>query len=163
MRKSPLGIGLVVVVVSSLLATATAQGDPTASGSAAVLKTAFNKTLKKTIVVDSRGRTLYMCTCDPSGAPSGCAGLGPECTRLWPAYTSAGAPQAGKGIKRALVATATWPGGKRQVVYNHHRLYYFAGGQGYGSGDKKPGDAEGQRFLQVWYVLSARGTPIKSG
>jgi len=161
MRKVPLGIGLAVVVLSSLLATATAQGDPTAAGSAAVVRTAFNKTLKKTIVVDSRGRTLYMCTCDPSGAPSGCAGLGPECTRLWPAYTSAGAPQAGKGIKRALVATATWPGGKRQVVYNHHRLYYFAGGQGYGPGDKRPGDAKGQGILHVWYVLSPRGTPIK--
>jgi len=161
MRKVPLGIGLAVVVLSSLLATATAQGDPTAAGSAAVVRTAFNKTLKKTIVVDSRGRTLYMCTCDPSGAPSGCAGLGPECTKLWPAYTSAGAPQAGKGIKRALVATATWPGGKRQVVYNHHRLYYFAGGQGYGPGDKRPGDAKGQGILHVWYVLSPRGTPIK--
>ena len=161
MRKVPLGIGLAVVVLLSLLATATAQGDPAAAGSAAMVRTAFNKTLKKTIVVDSRGRTLYMCTCDPSGAPSGCAGLGPECTKLWPAYTSAGAPQAGKGIKRALVATATWPGGKRQVVYNHHRLYYFAGGQGYGPGDKGPGDAKGQGILQVWYVLSPRGTPIK--
>ena len=161
MRKVPLGIGLAVVVLLSLLATATAQGDPAAAGSAAMVRTAFNKTLKKTIVVDSRGRTLYMCTCDPSGAPSGCAGLGPECTKLWPAYTSAGAPQAGKGIKRALVATATWPGGKRQVVYNHHRLYYFAGGQGYGPGDKRPGDAKGQGILQVWYVLSPRGTPIK--
>jgi hypothetical protein len=49
----------------------------------------------------------------------------------------------------------------QQVTYNHHPLYYFAGLTGAGSGDRKPGDIKGQAFYTVWYVLSAKGAPIK--
>ena len=145
----------------SVLVVATAEGEPARAGSGAVVKTAFNKELKKTIVVDGAGRTLYMFTSDVGGKPGTCAALGTACTKLWPAYTSAGAPTAGQGIKTSLLATAAGPGGKQQVVYNRHPLYHFAGGQGYGPGDKKPGDIGGQGIYKIWWVLSAKGTPIK--
>ena len=66
-----------------------------------------------------------------------------------------------RASRPSLLGTATGPGGKQQVVYNHHPLYHFAGGQGYGPGDKKPGDIGGQGIYKIWYVLSAKGTPIK--
>jgi predicted lipoprotein with Yx(FWY)xxD motif len=53
------------------------------------------------------------------------------------------------------------PGGKEQVTYNHHSLYYFHGAPGYGRGDAKPGDLEGQGLFQAWFVLSPKGTPIR--
>jgi predicted lipoprotein with Yx(FWY)xxD motif len=151
-------------LVCALTVAAGAQGRSTAQRSRAVVKTAFNKKLKKVIVVDGAGRTLYMFTADVHGKPGACAGLGPSCLKAWPAYTSkGGAPIAGKGIKASLLKTASGPGAKRQVVYNHHPLYHFAGGQGLGPGDRHPGQIKGQGVDGVWFVLSARGKPIKSG
>jgi predicted lipoprotein with Yx(FWY)xxD motif len=48
------------------------------------------------------------------------------------------------------------------VSYNRHPLYYFRGGHGTGTGDKLPGDIRGQGVQSVWFVLSARGTPIRA-
>jgi len=41
-----------------------------------------------------------------------------------------------------------------QVTYNGHPLYVYAY-------DKKPGDLNGQGFINDWYVVSPSGTPIK--
>ncbi len=161
MRRSSRFALIALAGLSSVLVVAAAEGESARSHSGAVVKTAFNKTLKKAIIVDGAGHTLYMFTSDVGGKPGTCAALGTACTKLWPAYTSVGAPAAGPGIKASLLGTATGPGGKQQVVYNHHPLYHFAGGQGYGPGDKKPGDIGGQGIYKIWYVLSAKGTPIK--
>jgi hypothetical protein len=69
--------------------------------------------------------------------------------------TSTGRPIAGKGINPRLITIVKGAGGKPQVRYNRHPLYYF-------TGDKKPGDATGQAFAAVWYVLSPKGAPIKN-
>ena len=50
--------------------------------------------------------------------------------------------------------------GTTQVTYAGHALYRFAGGMGYGPGDKKAGDLRGQAFLSVWWVLSPKGKEI---
>jgi predicted lipoprotein with Yx(FWY)xxD motif len=46
------------------------------------------------------------------------------------------------------------------VSYNHHPLYYWHGGQGYAD-DSKPGDANGRKFFNVWFVVSPQGNAIK--
>ena len=69
----------------------------------------------------------------------------------WARYSSAQSAPAGA----RSAASADWARGDRIVFRN------TAGGQGYGPGDKRPGDAKGQGILHVWYVLSPRGTPIK--
>jgi hypothetical protein len=38
------------------------------------------------------------------------------------------------------------------LPYNRHPLYLY-------SGDQKPGDVNGQRFFNLWYVLSPKGPP----
>jgi len=47
-------------------------------------------------------------------------------------------------------------------MYNRHPLYTDAGSAQWGlKPDKKPGDIKGQRFLQIWFVLSPQGRAIK--
>ena len=126
------------------------------------MKVAFNKTLKKSIVVDGKGRTVYMFTADYVGAPPTCTvQLDPTCPKLWPPVKSAGAPLAGKGIIASKLGTVKRTDGRTQVTYNRHPLYYFSGCCGYGPGDKKPGDVNGQRLFDAWYVLSPKGAPIR--
>lgn len=153
-----------VLLVSGLIASATAAGGSTASGP--VVKVAFNKKLKKSIVVDKAGRTLYMFTEDTGGLITACTVKGPygaQCPQLWPPLLArGGAAAAGKGIKAALLGVGKRADGKRQVTYNHHPLYYYRGFGG-ATGDKKPGDASGQGFEGEWYVLSPKGVPIRSG
>lgn len=154
-------VGLLVVLVSSALVTsAVAVRLDAAAPSATTIKTAFNKTLKRSIVVDGSGRTVYMFTADTGGTPNCTVKLDPICPKLWPPVKSAGAPLAGKGVVASKLATTTFPGGVTQVTYNRHPLYYFRGGSGY-FGDKKPGDVKGQGLFRLWYVLSPKGTPIR--
>jgi predicted lipoprotein with Yx(FWY)xxD motif len=135
-----------------------------ASPPRALVKTAVNKKLGKTILVDGAGRTLYMFTTDIDGKDTVCTPSGPYgsiCPRVWPALTSAGAPRAGGGVEASLLSIYRRSDGKRQVRYNGHPLYYFHGGSGFGTGDTKPGDAKGQGYVNEWFVLSPKGTPIR--
>jgi len=140
---------LLLFLAGALIAVATAGA---ATSSSAVVKTAFNAKLKKTIVVAGNGKTVYMFTGD-TGGTSTCAAIDPTCATLWPYFTTTGKPATGAGITASLLGT-TKTGGKLQVTYNHHPLYYY-------SGDKKPGDVVGQSALQSWWVLSPKGKPIK--
>lgn len=81
------------------------------------MKTAFNKTLKKSIVVDGKGRTLYLFTEDTAGKAT-CAAADPQCPKLWPALATVGKPLAGKGIKASLLGTTKGAGGVQQVTYS---------------------------------------------
>jgi predicted lipoprotein with Yx(FWY)xxD motif len=111
------------------------------------------------ILVNSKGRTLYLFQAD-SGTTSACADA---CAAAWPPLTSA-TPKIGKGAKSSLASTATRSDGKPQVIYNGHPLYTF-------SGDNKAGNTNGQgvnAFGGLWYALSPAGnqvtrTPSNSG
>ena len=164
MKRTPLVVLLAALLLSGLVVSAMALGGRTAAVSRAVVKVAFNTKLKKTVVVDGSGRTLYMFTEDTRGTatctPQGVNG--PACPMLWPPLTSQGAPLAGKDIKASLLGITKRTDGKRQVTYNRHPLYYYHGGLGAPGSDKKPGDVQGQNFFYSWYVLSPRGTPIRT-
>ena len=149
-----------MLVVGALLLSATAFGESATHTSRAMVKVAFNKKLKKKIVVDGSGRTLYMYTADTGGKPA-CAVSDPRCPKVWPALTTTGKPIAGKGIVASKLRVVRGAGGSRQVSYDRHPLYYFHGGYSAGTGDKKPGDTRGQSFFSAWFVLSPKGTPIK--
>jgi predicted lipoprotein with Yx(FWY)xxD motif len=62
-------------------------------------------------------------------------------------------------VTAAKIATIPAAGGKRQVTYAGHPLYYYVA-------DHKPGDATGQgldQFGAEWYVLAADGGKIDHG
>ena len=151
---------LAPLVLSALVLSATAAGRRTAAPSRAVVKVAFNRTLKKVIVVDGRGWTLYMLAADTAGRSSCRVDIDPLCLQLWRPLTTTGAPQAGTGIKGSLLGTTKRTDGRQQVTYNGHPLYYFQGSAAL-PGDMKPGDVQGQDFDHFFFVLSAKGTPIR--
>jgi predicted lipoprotein with Yx(FWY)xxD motif len=161
--KTKLLAGAAAAMLLGALTIGDGLAGVTASPSATV-KTAFNKKLGKTILVDGAGRTLYMFTSDLGGKDTICTPSGPygaECPTIWPPLTSIGSPHASGGVKAALLTTYKRIDGKRQVTYNHHPLYYFHGDSSTPPGDKKPGDANGEGFVQEWYVLTPNGTPIR--
>lgn len=139
------GFTLLVVAVS---ASSAESGLPrtAARSSVGVRQTPLGK-----ILVDSRGRTLYLFKGDrPNVSTLSRAGL-----IVWPAFTSTGTPRAVGGAKAASVATII-ARGRRQVTYNHHPLYYYAGDQG-------PGETNGQglnQFGALWYVVGPSGNAV---
>jgi len=152
------------VLLFSVLAVQAGAGSVGESSTRALVKTAYNAKLRKTIIVDGPGRTLYMFTSDLNGKDTICTPTGPygaECPHIWPPLTSGASPRAGKGVTASLLGVYRRKDGKRQVTYNHHPLYYFHGDASTPPGDKKPGDAHGQGFVHEWYVLSPKGTPIR--
>src|SRR3954465_73877 len=104
------------------------------------------------ILVDSRGRSLYLWLAD-TGAKSTCTGA---CAVAWPPLLTTGAPAAGSGAKASLLGTSKRSDGAEQVTYNHHPLYLF-------KGDTASGQTTGQGstgFGAPWYVLSPGGNQI---
>jgi predicted lipoprotein with Yx(FWY)xxD motif len=137
---------------------ATSSGGPaavvlpkTASGKSATVGVANAGGLGQ-ILVDSRGRTLYLFQKD-AGTQSACTG---ECAAAWPPLRATGKPAVGKSLSAAKLGTAARSDGEPQVTYNGHPLYLY-------SIDQKPGDVNGQgvnAFGAAWYVLSAAGNTI---
>jgi predicted lipoprotein with Yx(FWY)xxD motif len=104
------------------------------------------------ILVDSKGRTLYLFKAD-KGTKSTCFGA---CAAAWPPLRANGKPTVGNGAKRSLVGSTARSDGRPQVTYNGHPLYLYAG-------DQKAGDANGQAingFGAPWFVLTPGGTQI---
>src|SRR5918911_2200684 len=86
------------------------------------------------ILVDAKGRTLYLFEADKPNM-SNCSGA---CLSIWPALSSHGKPQAHGGVLAAKVGTIASTG---QVTYNGHPLYYYGG-------DQRAGDTNGQGLNQ---------------
>jgi predicted lipoprotein with Yx(FWY)xxD motif len=105
------------------------------------------------ILVDSRGRTLYLFEKDTRGN-SACAGT---CAVYWPPVLTRAVPTAGHNAQRSLLGVIRRSNGTRQVTYAGHPLYRFVQ-------DTKPGQTNGQDlhdFGAGWYVLSPAGTTIE--
>lgn len=101
------------------------------------------------ILTDAKGRTLYLFLKDEKGK-SNCTG---SCAQTWPRYAPP-TVQAGTGIDASLLGTITVDG-VQQVTVNGMPLYYYAA-------DSANGDTKGQGFGGNWYVVDAKGNPIKS-
>jgi predicted lipoprotein with Yx(FWY)xxD motif len=142
-------VALVAAGCGSSGGTSTASAKA-AGGSSATVSVA-NTGLGK-ILVDSKGRTLYLWEKDSAGK-SACSG---GCAEAWPPLRASGKPTAGGGAKASLLGTVPRSDGKSQVTYAGHPLYLY-------QGDSKPGDTTGQGstgFGAPWYVLSATGKDI---
>ena len=76
---------------------------------------------------------------------------------MWPPLLTSGpAPVTTGAAQASLVGTSPRADGTRQVTYDGHPLYYFAG-------DKAPGDVTGQgihNFGGGWYVVAPGGDEI---
>jgi predicted lipoprotein with Yx(FWY)xxD motif len=143
----------IVAVVAALAATAV-LGAGLAAGSSAVKGTTVKSAKSRygKIIVDGRGRTLYLFEKDRRGH-SACSGT---CATYWPPLLTTGKPAAGTGVKKSLLGTIRRANGKKQVTYNGHPLYRYIQ-------DRKPGQITGQDshfFGASWYVVSPSGKKI---
>lgn len=105
-----------------------------------VLKSASSPTLG-TYLVAGNGMTLYSFKRDTTGV-SNCTG---QCLINWPAYT-ASAPFISDESVKGTVASIMRKDGGAQITYNGMPLYFW-------KLDQKPGDATGQGFNGVWFVV----------
>jgi predicted lipoprotein with Yx(FWY)xxD motif len=143
----------IVAVIAALVATAV-LGTGLAAGSSAGKGTTVKVTKSRLgkIIVDGRGRTLYLFEKDRRGH-SACSGA---CAGYWPPLLTAGKPVAGTGAKKSLLGTIRRANGKKQVTYGGHPVYRFVQ-------DTRPGQVKGQDthfFGGGWYVISPAGKKI---
>jgi predicted lipoprotein with Yx(FWY)xxD motif len=107
------------------------------------------------VLVDGRGRTLYMFVPDKRKRVT-CTGT---CAAVWPPLKlPAGKKPKARGKARAsLLGSDKDPAGGRVVTYKGWPLYLYVA-------DRKPGDATGQALDLnggLWYVLSPSGKVIR--
>jgi predicted lipoprotein with Yx(FWY)xxD motif len=152
MYRTKLFVGLAATTaLASVVVVAAFAGGAERVGT----KVAVAKSRLGTILVDSKGITLYDFVQDKGGMSS-CYGA---CAALWPPLITKGKPVAGHGVRASLLGTTKRKDGKLEVTYNGHPLYYFVS-------DRKPGQTTGQdvnQFGALWWVLSPSGKEIHRG
>jgi predicted lipoprotein with Yx(FWY)xxD motif len=112
-----------------------------------VMQTQYGK-----VLVDGRGRALYLFTRDRS-ALSRCYS---ECAVRWPPFLTAGAPAAGAGAQAKLLGRTRRRDGSTQVTYGGHPLYYYIS-------DHLPGQVlceNVEEFGGTWFVVTRRGSAV---
>ena len=148
------GIALAAAGVAAAAAVTHQSHRSLAASSATAGRVTLHKTKLGKVLATSSGRTLYLFMKDKHGK-SACYG---QCASNWPPLMKKGTLRAGTGVKAKLLGTTKRKNGKRQVTYNHHPLYLYAG-------DTGAGQVSGQGlnfFGGKWYVLSAAGRAIKA-
>jgi predicted lipoprotein with Yx(FWY)xxD motif len=87
-----------------------------------------------TVLVDSKGHTLYDFHMDKGAPTSTCYGI---CTDVWPPLYTEGRPKAEGAVKKSLLGTTEREDGLVQVTYAGHPLYTYVD-------DKAPGENHGE-------------------
>jgi predicted lipoprotein with Yx(FWY)xxD motif len=129
---------------------AAASGGSSASGSATVIKTASSSA--GMVLTDGSGRAVYVWAKD-TGNTSACSGA---CAAAWPPVTTTGTATASGGANSSDLGTITRSDGTKQVTYDKHPLYFFAG-------DSGPGTATGQasdQFGAKWWLVAPTGSDV---
>jgi predicted lipoprotein with Yx(FWY)xxD motif len=151
-RKFVLLIAAATFALAALSAFAdTSAASPRQASSGAFV--ALGKTALGTVLVDARGRTLYLFDKDKRGK-SACYGA---CAAYWPPLLSSAKPRQGKGVRASLLGLTTRTDGKRQVTYAGHPLYRFIG-------DKQAGQTTGEGltdFGAAWDAIAASGRAVE--
>ncbi len=144
-------VALAVALAVALFGSGVATAAPSAtSARSATVKVAHSHLGK--ILVDSRGRTLYLLSADRT-RKSTCFGA---CAKAWPPLRATRKPTVGKGLKASKVGTIKRSDGKPQVTYNGHPLYRFVQ-------DTKAGQTNGQGIVAFggrWSALSPAGRKV---
>jgi predicted lipoprotein with Yx(FWY)xxD motif len=153
-RKLTLFIAAAALAAAALVAAAfgdtSSAATPQASKGAVV---GLRQTALGKVLVDTRGRTLYLFEKDTQGR-SACYGA---CAAYWPPLFSSAKPRAGKGVHASLLGATRRTDGKRQVTYAGHPLYTFVG-------DTKAGQTTGEglnNFGAAWDVVAASGRAVE--
>jgi predicted lipoprotein with Yx(FWY)xxD motif len=145
--RNTLIAGVTALVAVALVGSAFAAKPTARSATVSTARTGLGQ-----IIVDGRGRSLYLFEKDTRGH-SACSGT---CAAYWPPFLTNGKSTAIKGAKASLLGSIRRSDGSRQVTYAGHPLYFF-------SGDTKRGQTAGEglhNFGAGWYVLTPSGKKI---
>jgi predicted lipoprotein with Yx(FWY)xxD motif len=104
-----------------------------------------------TFLTDS-GRSVYLWAAD-SMNKSNCSGA---CAGAWPPVMATGKVTGSNGVKPSDLGTIARPGGGKQVTYNGHPLYFYAGDSGPGQTNGQGSDSFGAR----WWLVAPSGAKI---
>jgi Kef-type K+ transport system membrane component KefB/predicted lipoprotein with Yx(FWY)xxD motif len=133
---------------------ASAQASPSASASKGRVTTLkLGQTRFGRILVDGRGRTLYLFTREASKR-SRCYGA---CARAWPPFYAGSRTLARSGLDRRLLGTTRRRGGRRQVTYRGHPLYFYVG-------ETRAGQVLCQDVFEFggrWLIVNRSGSAIR--
>jgi predicted lipoprotein with Yx(FWY)xxD motif len=140
-----------LAVVGVLVTTWTAAAAPGHRAAARGPVVTLGSTDLGNVLIDGRGRTLYLYTPDKKNT-STCYG---ECAKFWPPLLATGKAKAkaAHGVEASLLGTTKRKDGKLQVTYAGHPLYFFAE-------DAAPGDVFGQGLQDIWYAVGASGARV---
>lgn len=145
---------IAVLLLAACGSTSTAKSSSTSSTNAPVTVIKVSKAQvsgkSSAILTDSSGMTLYYFTPD-SPSKAKCTSTfklptGKTCTTTWPPLVlNSGTPGASGSLPGTL--SVSNDGNGKQVEYNGHPLYSFAG-------DSSPGQTNGEGLLGKWYVAT---------
>ena len=121
---------------------------PAGSASAATVSSATNSSLGTTVLVDSKGMTLYRLSGETNGHWI-CTSA--ACTGIWRPLTLAGGAAPTGSV--SSLGSVKRPDGSSQATYNGEPLYTY-------SGDTQAGQANGQGIKDVgtWNAVSPAGS-----
>jgi len=105
-----------------------------------------------TFLTNGSGRAVYLWAKD-TGDMSNCNGA---CAGAWPPVTTTATATASGGAKASDIGTITRSDGTKQVTYDGHPLYYFAGDSGPGTASGQGSDAFGAR----WWLVAPTGSDV---
>jgi predicted lipoprotein with Yx(FWY)xxD motif len=147
--RTILALAVLALVAVAAVGSSAASAHPAgAQAKRTVVK--LRKTSLGKVLVDARGRTLYLYTPDKHNKTV-CYG---QCAAYWPPLLTTGKPLAGAGVKAKLLGVTMRKDGSHQVTYAGHPLYFFVQ-------DSKAGQTNGEEFQNIWYVVSAAGKKVE--
>jgi predicted lipoprotein with Yx(FWY)xxD motif len=158
-----LGVLLGALTATALLTAACGSSGTTSSSSTpAASSTATGSTTALVITTKSgsagpyltngSGRAVYMWTKDGMNK-SECSGA---CASAWPPVPAGGTVSASGSAVSSDLGSITRSDGSKQVTYDGHPLYYFAGDTGSGTTNGQGSDGFGAK----WWLVAPSGASI---
>jgi predicted lipoprotein with Yx(FWY)xxD motif len=135
---------------SSAPASPAASGASGSGSGATVITTATSSA--GTFLIDGSGRAVYLWVKD-TGDASTCSGA---CAGAWPPVTATGTVTAAGSASASDLGTITRSDGTKQVTYDGHPLYYYAGDSGGGMASGQGSDSFGAK----WWLVSPSGSDV---
>ena len=136
--------------------SSSAPASPAASGASgsgsgpAVITT--ETTSAGSVLTDGSGRAVYLWVKD-TGTSSTCSGA---CAGAWPPVTATGTVTASGSAVASDLGTTTRSDGTKQVTYDGHPLYYYAGDSAAGMANGQGSDSFGAK----WWLVSPGGSDV---
>ena len=161
LARTPGPVKLVVPLASALLVAAC--GSAAASTSAPAAGSSASASTTGTVITTqagsagaflttASGRTVYLWAKDGMNM-SDCSGA---CASAWPPVPATGTLTAAGSAKASDLGTITRSDGTKQVTYDGHPLYYFAGDSAAGQTNGQGSDSFGAK----WWLVAPSGAQI---